>query len=147
MEITSAGSGALDECHFCHQPIIKFVFKDGPPVYRHWNFADNAPGNTTCLGRITTAQPRADFERENPAEERKVMTNSLHFLDATGDTRIEWNPSDPDEVAMARKAFKEAKDKKMLVYRVGAGNQPSELMREFDPRAERIIATRQTVGG
>lgn len=72
---------------------------------------------------------------------------TLHVLDRTGDTRIEWDPSRPDEVAMARKAFDEAKKKKYLTYKVGADGTRGELLREFDPRAERIIATPQTVGG
>jgi hypothetical protein len=76
-----------------------------------------------------------------------MMTNSLSVLDGTGDTRIEWNPSDPDEVEMARKAFKAAKDKKMLIYKTRADGSRAEQLREFDPHAERIIATRQTVGG
>lgn len=75
------------------------------------------------------------------------MTSTLHLLDRTGDTRIEWDPNNPDEVAMARKAFKTAKDKKMLIYKTRADGSRAEQLREFDPTAERIIATPQTVGG
>jgi len=75
------------------------------------------------------------------------MTSTLHVLDETGDTRIEWNPSDKDEVEMARKAFKAAQDKKMLIYKTRRDGSRGEQMREFDPNAERIVATRQTVGG
>lgn len=75
------------------------------------------------------------------------MTSTLHVMDRTGDTRIEWDPSRPDEVEMARKAFKVAKDKKYLTYRVRHDGTAGELIREFDPTAERIIAAPQTVGG
>jgi len=75
------------------------------------------------------------------------MTSVMHTLDRTGDIRTEWDPSKPDEVEMARKAFKAAKDKKMLIYRTRADGSKAEQMREFDPTAERIIATPQTVGG
>ena len=75
------------------------------------------------------------------------MTSTLHVLDHSGDTRIEWDPSNPDEVEMARRAFKTAQDKKMLIYKTRADGSKAEQLREFDPRAERIIATRQTVGG
>lgn len=75
------------------------------------------------------------------------MTSTLHVLDDTGDTRIEWNPANPDEVEIARKAFQTAKDKKMLTYRTRADGTAGEQIRTFDPAAERIIATRQIVGG
>lgn len=75
------------------------------------------------------------------------MTSTLHTLDRTGDSRIEWDPDNPAEVAIARKAFKAAKDKKMLIYKTREDGSRAEQLREFDPTAERIIATPQTVGG
>jgi len=75
------------------------------------------------------------------------MTSTLHVMDNTGDTRTEWDKNRPDEVELARKAFQAAKEKKMLIYRTRADGSKAELMREFDPSAERIIATPQTVGG
>lgn len=71
----------------------------------------------------------------------------MNVLDRSGDTRIEWNPAVPEEVSMAKKAFDEAKKKKYLTYRLRADGTQGELIREFDPRAERIVATPQTVGG
>jgi hypothetical protein len=73
--------------------------------------------------------------------------STMHVLDHTGDVRIEWDPNNPDEVEMARKQFQAATNKKMLVYKTRADGSQAEQLREFDPRAERIIATRQTVGG
>lgn len=75
------------------------------------------------------------------------MTSTLHVMDRTGDTRIEWDPKNKDEVKMAKAAFDEAKKKKYLTYRVGADGSQGELIREFDPSAERIVCTPQTVGG
>ena len=75
------------------------------------------------------------------------MTSTLHIMDRTGDTRIEWDPSNKTEVKIARAAFDEAKKKKMLTYKVDSRGNRGELIREFDPTAERIIATPQTVGG
>ena len=71
----------------------------------------------------------------------------MNVLDRTGDTRIEWNPAVPAEVSMAKKAFDEAKKKQYLTYKLDANGNQGELIREFDPRAERIVATPQTVGG
>ena len=68
-------------------------------------------------------------------------------MDRTGDTRIEWDPANKDEVKIAKKAFEAAKAKKMLTYKVDARGNRGELIREFDPTPRRIIATPQTVGG
>lgn len=76
-----------------------------------------------------------------------MTTSTMHTLDTTGDTRIEWNPDSPDEVAMARKAFEGLKKKRYLIYKTRRDGSQGELLREFDPRAERIVATPQTVGG
>lgn len=71
----------------------------------------------------------------------------MHVMDHTGDTRIEWDPNDADEVKMAKAAFDKAKKGKMLIYKTRRDGSRGEQIREFDPNAERIIATRQTVGG
>ncbi len=75
------------------------------------------------------------------------MPSTLHILDRTGDTRVEWDKDNPAEVKMAKAAFKTAQDKKMLIYKTRADGSQGELMRTFDPTAERIIASPQTVGG
>jgi hypothetical protein len=76
-----------------------------------------------------------------------MTTSTLHVLDSKGDTRHEWSQDVPFEVEQARKAFQAAKDKKYLIYRTAADGSRGELMRNFDPTAERIICTPQTVGG
>lgn len=73
--------------------------------------------------------------------------SEIHVLDRTGDTTTTWNPRSRDEVAMARKAFDEAKAKRYLIYKANADGTKGELMREFDPNAERIVCTPQNVGG
>lgn len=72
---------------------------------------------------------------------------TIHAMDATGDTRHEWDPRKPEEVELARKIFKDMQDKKFLIYRTRADGSQAEQMRTFDPKAERIIGTPQTVGG
>lgn len=72
----------------------------------------------------------------------------LSIPDSTGDNRIMWDPRDADEVAIARKAFNEAKKKGMLAYAVNAdGEKTGEVIREFDPTRSKIIMTKQLVGG
>lgn len=75
------------------------------------------------------------------------VKNVLHLMDATGDTRIEWDPNVADEVEMARKQFKAAQKKRYLIYRTSRNGERGEIMREFDPAAERIVCAPQTVGG
>lgn len=75
------------------------------------------------------------------------MPNTLSVLDRTGDTRIEWDPANAAETAIAKKAFEAAKDKRHLIYKLGADGTRGELLRTFDPHAERIVAVPQTVGG
>lgn len=75
-----------------------------------------------------------------------MPSSTLHVMDRTGDSRIEWNPDVQAEVDMAQAAFKAAKDKKYLTYKIN-GDGERELIREFDPRAARIVAVPQTQGG
>jgi hypothetical protein len=77
-----------------------------------------------------------------------TATATLSILDRTGDTRIEWNPRNDDEVKVAEEAFNKAvKTLKMLAYRVKAGGGAGEQIKTFDRWAERIICKPQTVGG
>jgi hypothetical protein len=77
------------------------------------------------------------------------MTNTLHITDASGDTRIMWNPRDKDEVAAAKAAFDAAKGRGMLAYSVDpeSGDSTGEVIREFDKKHGKIIMVRQTAGG
>jgi len=74
-------------------------------------------------------------------------TGLLAVLDSTGDTRIMWDPARPDEVEMAQDAFKKAKKKGYVAHKVGTDGEPGEVIRDFDPRAGKIIMTPQLVGG
>jgi hypothetical protein len=73
--------------------------------------------------------------------------STLSVLDHTGDTRIEWDRRNRDEVAAAREMFAKMKDKRYLAYRLDADGSQGEVIREFDPTAERIIMSPQPVGG
>lgn len=75
------------------------------------------------------------------------MTSTLYVLDRTGDTRVEWDPDNPEEVTWARQTFDAAKRKRYLAYRLDANGRQGELLREFDPSAERIVMSPQTTGG
>lgn len=75
------------------------------------------------------------------------MTSTLHALDHTGDTEIKWDPDRRDEVDAARATFDRlVKHSKYLAYEVKPGDK-REQIREFNPRARRIVLTPQLVGG
>lgn len=73
--------------------------------------------------------------------------NMLSIADATGDTRIMFDPKVKDEVDTARAAFDAAKAKGMLAYAVDADGGKGEVIRDFDKKAGKIIMTKQLVGG
>ena len=75
--------------------------------------------------------------------------HALHITDATGDTKVMWDPGSSDEVAAAKAAFDAAKKKKMLAYAVDpdTGGKTGEVIRDFDPERGKIVMVRQTAGG
>lgn len=68
-------------------------------------------------------------------------------LDRTGDTRIQWNESDADQVAAARKRFNELKAKGYLAYKVNSRGNQGEVIDAFDPSEERVVMVPQMIGG
>jgi hypothetical protein len=58
-----------------------------------------------------------------------------------------WDPDNAEEVRHAREQFDELKKKRFAIFRVNAIGNKGELMREFDPRAEKLIAVPPVVGG
>ena len=73
----------------------------------------------------------------------------MNVLDRTGDTKIEWDHSNADEVAAARAMFNMLKEKKYRAYsEKGKGKDADRIIiHEFDRSADRIIMTPQRVGG
>jgi hypothetical protein len=64
-----------------------------------------------------------------------------------GDNKIEWNPGNKDQVEIARAAFDAAKAKGYLAYTLDESGHRGEVIRRFDPSAERIIMSPQPIGG
>jgi hypothetical protein len=73
------------------------------------------------------------------------MTSTLNILDHTGDTELTWDHDRDVEVRAAREMFASLKKKGYLAYRVHGDDR--EVIREFDPAAERIVMSPQLVGG
>lgn len=68
-------------------------------------------------------------------------------LDYSGDTRLQWDPTDPVQTAAARKRFDELRGKGFLPFRVSAKGNQGEQLKSFDPDAERLIFVPAMVGG
>jgi hypothetical protein len=65
-----------------------------------------------------------------------------------GDIRAMWKHDDPDDVAEARAQFDRLRKQGYLAYRAeGKHGDRGEVIREFDPKAERIIFVKRSVGG
>jgi hypothetical protein len=77
-----------------------------------------------------------------------IVTSTLHVMSREhGDIRKEWDPSNEDEVADARRTFETFKEKGYLAYRVDDAGGPGETMSRFDESAGAIIMSPQSVGG
>lgn len=63
-----------------------------------------------------------------------------------GDIKVVWNSENDDEVALAKKQFKEALKKNFTAYAVKGKGKKGEKLEEFDPDLERIIMVPPAVG-
>lgn len=71
----------------------------------------------------------------------------LNIIDRTGDTRLQWNKNRADEVKAAKERFDSYKAKGYLAYKVNKAGDQGEVLQAFDPSAERVIMTPQSIGG
>lgn len=84
-------------------------------------------------------------------EETNRVEDEAHvlvILDRDGDTRITWDPDNEDDVENAREVFNRlVTEKKYQAFSVVEGGEKGELVREFDPEAEKLIMSPALVGG
>lgn len=64
-----------------------------------------------------------------------------------GDLKLEWNSDNNAETELAKKAFEKAKKDGMLIYKMKKDGSQGAQIKDWDPNAERIIATPALVGG
>ena len=72
--------------------------------------------------------------------------HALIIPDTTGDTKIMWTQGNADEVATAKRSFDDLRAKGFMIYKAAKDGNRGELMREFDPAAELLIAVPPIVG-
>ena len=76
------------------------------------------------------------------------VEHGLAILDHTGDTKMQWDVANKDEVEHAKKSFDTfTKDKKYMAYKTDNAGNKAEQIREFDPTLSRIILVAPMVGG
>jgi len=72
----------------------------------------------------------------------------LAIMDTSGDTKVIWDPNNADEVAAAKAQFDSLRGKGFSAFLVtGAKGEQGEQIREFDPKAGRIILIPALQGG
>jgi len=65
-----------------------------------------------------------------------------------GDLRTEWNSKNESETEAARKQFVDMKANGYKAYRIDPKNgEKGELLKEFDPKAEKIVLVMPFAGG
>jgi hypothetical protein len=78
-------------------------------------------------------------------EEEKMSV--LSVADRTGDTRLQWDKSNEDEVNAAQTRFSELQAKGWPAFKVNKRGDRGEKIDAFDPEVERIIFVPPIVGG
>lgn len=72
----------------------------------------------------------------------------MSVMDRSGDTKVIWDPARQEEVDAAKKTFDRlVKKSRYMAYRVDKGGDKGEVIREFDPSAEKLILAPPMVGG
>ena len=75
-------------------------------------------------------------------------SGEMAWLDETGESKIIWSADNEDEIEVAREMFEKLKKKGYVGYRVeGKKGEKGEVVREFDPAAERLIMAPPMKGG
>lgn len=72
---------------------------------------------------------------------------TMQIMDRTGHTTTTWDPLKPDEVEAAREQFNTLTRKGYNAFRVEGADNRGERMRDFDPKAGKIMMVPQLVGG
>lgn len=83
-------------------------------------------------------------------EPEKYAGHSLfEIMGKEGDTKVIWDKNNPEEVESAKRQFDFlVKEKKYAAFHVeGDKGDKGRQMREFDPKAERIIFVPPMAGG
>jgi len=74
--------------------------------------------------------------------------NALAVMGLDGDTKITWDPRIAAEVESAKRQFDYLTgEKRYAAFRMEPDGERGEMIKEFDPEAERIVLAPQMQGG
>lgn len=73
--------------------------------------------------------------------------SEMCVIDATGDSKIIWNPENDAEVEAAKTTFDSLKAKGYLAYSVKKDGEKGEVLSKFDRNAEKLILAPPLRGG
>lgn len=81
-------------------------------------------------------------------EEAAAGHSTMEVLDHTGDSKFQWDPEKPAEVAAARAQFDSLRVKGYDAFRVTSRDgSKGQIMQEFDPGVGQMIMSPRMVGG
>lgn len=72
---------------------------------------------------------------------------TMQVMDRTGHTTVTWDPTKPVEVEAARDTFDTLTGEGYNAFKVEGVDQQGQRIREFDPKAAKIMMVPQLVGG
>ncbi len=75
------------------------------------------------------------------------MNNLLIVLKDDGETKFEWDPISKNDMKQANTIFEEMTQIGYIACRTKRDGSQSELIREFDPKAETIMLIPPIIGG
>lgn len=73
--------------------------------------------------------------------------SELMVLDQSGDTRLQWDHRNHDQVEAAKKRFAELKKKGYASFRVNKNGSQGEQIDAFNPLDDRVVMLPPLVGG
>jgi hypothetical protein len=76
-----------------------------------------------------------------------AVQGQLRILDRSGDTKVAWDSSKPDEVKGARDAFNHYKQQGYSIFGATAAGEKGRRLDEFDPQVGIMYVVPRTVGG
>ena len=95
------------------------------------------------MSEQATASPEISLDEVPEGHGVMSMLTPRH-----GDLRVMWDRNNNEEVTAARETFDRMIREGHIAYQaVGKKGDRGEVMRTFDPRAERIIMVKQNQGG
>ena len=76
-----------------------------------------------------------------------MTKHTLSAMGIAGDTKVEWNPDNEDEVKVAERTFSDLTKRGFKAFRVYDDGKKGQELEEFDKFAEKILLIPPMAGG